>query len=90
MDSALALREFLEFVIAQLIDHPEQASIQHRMDRKRHVFEVQLADSDVGRVIGKHGQTISAVRNLLEAAAYRNREQVTLNIERHGRASETP
>ena len=82
MDSALALREFLEFVITQLINHPEQASIKHRMDRNKHVFDVELADSDVGRVIGKHGQTIGAVRNLMDAAASRNREHISLSVSR--------
>ena len=88
MDSAAALREFLEFVISQLIDHPEQASITHRMDRKRHVFEVEVADKDVGRVIGKNGQTIGAIRSLLDAAAHRNREHVSLSVNR--RITDTP
>lgn len=80
MDSAVALREFLEFVIAQLVDHPEQASISHHMASNRHVFEVAVADTDVGRIIGKNGQTIGAMRNLLEAAASRNKEQVSLSV----------
>ena len=80
MDSALALREFLEFVITQLIDHPEKASIKHRMERNKHVFDVELAESDVGRVIGKNGQTIGAIRNLLDAAASRNRERISLSV----------
>jgi predicted RNA-binding protein YlqC (UPF0109 family) len=84
MDSTLALREFLEYVITQLIEHPEEASIAHRMDGNRHVFEVELAEGDVGKVIGKNGQTVGAIRNLLEAGAWRNREKVVLRVHRKG------
>ena len=54
------------------------------MDRRTHVFDIALNEADVGRVIGKNGQTIAAIRNLIEAAAYKNRERVTLNVSRHG------
>lgn len=81
MDSSVALREFLQFVISQLVEHPEQAAIAHRLDGNRHIFSVTVAQSDIGRVIGKNGQTIGAMRNLLEAAAFKNREKVTLTVD---------
>jgi len=80
MDSATALREFLEYVISQLIDHPEEAAIAHHFERGKHFFRVTLNEEDVGRVIGKSGSTISAIRSLLDAAASNNRERVSLNV----------
>ncbi|MGK0188508.1 MAG: putative RNA-binding protein YlqC (UPF0109 family) [Verrucomicrobiales bacterium] len=88
MDSAEALREFLQFVISQLVEHPEQAAIAHQMDmdENRHIFTVTVAQSDIGRVIGKNGQTVGAMRNLLDAAAHKNRQQASLTIESNERS----
>ena len=58
MDSAIALQEFLEYVVANLIDHPDQASVLHDFEGDTHAFRVVLAQGDAGRVIGKQGGTI--------------------------------
>ncbi len=81
MDSPLALQEFLEYVVAQLIDHHDQASIVHELDRGKHIFRIVLNEDDVGRVIGKNGYTISAIRSLVNAAASRGRMKAVLKVE---------
>jgi predicted RNA-binding protein YlqC (UPF0109 family) len=47
---------------------------------KKTIFKLQLRKSDIGKVIGKHGQTIIAIRNLLAAAASRHGERAVLEI----------
>jgi len=47
-------------------------------------FRLQLRQSDIGKVIGKHGHTIDAIRNLLSAAATRHGQRVTLQIVEEG------
>ena len=81
MEAALAIQEFIEYVVVQLIDHPDEASVLHEMKGNRHEFRLRLHPDDVGRVIGKSGATISAVRNLAMAAALKNDLRISVEIE---------
>ena len=81
MEATLAIQEFLEYVVAQLIDHPESASVLHDIDGDRHEYLLRLHPDDVGRVIGRNGATISAIRNLALAAAIKNDLRISVEIE---------
>ena len=75
------LHDFLDYVLRQLIDYPEEMQLlKTGPDGKRTVFKVRLRQSDVGKVIGKQGHTIIAIRNLLAAAATRHGERASLEI----------
>ena len=81
MDAPEALREFLTYVVANLIDHPQQASIliSHNAAGSL-VFRVQLDQEDVRHVIGKNGLTISSIRSLLNTAAEKHGLKVSLKV----------
>lgn len=74
------MQEFLDFTLRQLIDFPEEMVLTKHEAPKKHIFKLQLRKSDIGKVIGKHGQTIIAIRNLLSAAASRHGERAALEI----------
>lgn len=75
-----AVEEFLEYVIRQLIEFPEEMVLTKLEAPKKVTFRLQLRQSDIGKVIGKHGHTVDAIRNLLSAAAARHGQRVTLHI----------
>ena len=74
------MQEFLDFVLRQLIDFPDEMVLTKHESPKKTIFKLQLRKSDIGKVIGKHGQTIIAIRNLLAAAASRHGERAVLEI----------
>lgn len=78
------MEEFLEYVIRQLIEFPDEMVLTKVEASRKIIFKLQLRQSDVGKVIGKHGQTINAVRNLLSAAASRQGQRVLLQIDEEG------
>lgn len=81
MDAPEALLEFLSYAIAQLIEHPQQASIAIGTNANGAVvYRVQLAPSDVKRVIGKNGQTVSSIRSLMAVAASRHGVKISLKV----------
>lgn len=81
MDAPEALREYLSYVVANLIDHPQQASIAiGHSPSGATSFRIQLAQDDVKRVIGKHGHTISAIRSLLNVAADKHGIKASLKV----------
>lgn len=81
MDAPEALLEFLSYAIAQLIEHPQQASIATGTNASGAiVYRVQLAPTDVKRVIGKNGQTVSSIRSLMAVAAERHGVKISLKV----------
>jgi predicted RNA-binding protein YlqC (UPF0109 family) len=71
---------FLEFVIRQLVEAPEEVLVTKIEQGRKLIFKVEMRKSDVGKVIGRNGHTITAVRSLLNAAALRSGHQVSLQI----------
>ncbi len=64
----------------QLVDHPDDLEVTDVQEGDTTVFELDVADDDLGKVIGKQGRTARAMRTLLSAAASRTRRRVSLEI----------
>ena len=76
----MSVKEFLEFVVRQLVEFPDEMMISEIPTGRMTVFRLQLRPSDVGRVIGRNGQTIQAIRALLSSSAARHNQRATLEI----------
>ena len=74
------MKEFLEFVIRQLVEFPDEVMISEIPSGKMTIFKLQLRQSDVGRIIGRNGQTIHAIRALLTSSASRHGQRASLEI----------
>jgi predicted RNA-binding protein YlqC (UPF0109 family) len=74
------MREFLEFVIRQLIEFPDDMVLTEIPSGRISIFKLQLRQNDVGRIIGRNGQTIHAIRALLASSAARHGQRATLEI----------
>jgi uncharacterized protein len=74
------MQEFLDFVLRHLIDYPDEMILTKVEAPKKTIFRLRLRKSDIGKVVGKHGQTITAIRNILSAAASRHGEKAALDI----------
>jgi uncharacterized protein len=74
------VKEFLEFVIRQLVEFPDEMMLTEIPGGRTTVFRLQLRQTDVGRVIGRNGQTIQAIRALLASSAARHGQRATLEI----------
>jgi predicted RNA-binding protein YlqC (UPF0109 family) len=64
-----AMKEFVEFVIKQLVDKPEEVQVAEVKGEHVTIYELHVAKDDIGKVIGKRGQTASAIRTLLNAVS---------------------
>jgi len=74
------MREFLEFVIRQLVEVPDDTVLTEIPSGRMTTFRLRLRQSDVGRVIGRNGQTIHAIRALLASSAARHGQRAMLEI----------
>lgn len=72
MSEVFADQQFLHFVIKQMVDHPEDIEITRKVDELGVLLELKVNPEDTGKVIGKGGQTIKALRILLRVAGSKN------------------
>ena len=74
------LRVLIEHIAKVLVDDPAQVSVNQVEEGGDSVLELTVGPNDLGRVIGKHGRTARAMRNLLSAASIRFNKRFTLEI----------
>lgn len=74
------MENFLEFVIQHLVEAPDEVLVTKIEQGSKILFKIEMRRSDVGKVIGRNGQTITAMRNLLNAAGARTGHQAVLQI----------
>ena len=72
--------EFLRYVVQQLVEHSDEVMINHRQEGDKITYLLSMRQTDVGRLIGKGGSTIQAVRELLRASAEKDGRKVGLEI----------
>jgi predicted RNA-binding protein YlqC (UPF0109 family) len=74
------LKGLIETVAKALADQPEAVNVRETERRGGTVFELQVASTDLGRVIGRQGRTAAALRTLLASAAEGEDRRVSLDI----------
>jgi predicted RNA-binding protein YlqC (UPF0109 family) len=74
------LKALIETVARALADQPDAVSVTESERRGGTVFELQVAATDLGRVIGRQGRTAAALRTLLASAAEDDERRVSLDI----------
>ncbi len=77
---AADLKALIETVAKALADHPDAVSVRESERRGGMVYELQVAGTDLGRVIGRQGRTAAALRTLLATAAETDERRVSLDI----------
>lgn len=61
------MREFIETVVKQLVDKPEEVKVNEVETEQRIIYELTVGEGDYGKVIGKNGRNVSALRTLVFA-----------------------
>jgi predicted RNA-binding protein YlqC (UPF0109 family) len=74
------MKEFLEFIVRQLVEFPDEVMLSEIPSGKLTIFRLQMRQTDVGRIIGRNGQTIQAIRALLASSAARHGQKATVEI----------
>ncbi len=73
------MKDVLELVIKSLVENQNEVSIKEKEDGKTICYEVRVAGSDMGKVIGKQGKMAKAIRTLMKSVA--GKEHKKVNIE---------
>lgn len=74
------MKELVEVIAKALVDDPDSVVVTEREDKKATVLEVKVADSDMGKVIGKQGRIAKAIRSVVKAAAAKEDKKGIVDI----------
>ena len=74
------MKELVEVIAKALVDDPDSVAVSERQDGRTTVIEVRVADSDMGKVIGKQGRIATAIRSVVKAAAAKEDKKVVVDI----------
>ena len=74
------MKEILETIIRNLVDNKDAIEIKELAGEQSVVFEVKVAESDMGKVIGKQGKIAQSIRTVMKAAASKENKRVTVEF----------
>lgn len=73
-------KDFVEYIIKQMVSDPDAIEVTRTVDEMGVLITLKVAKEDMGRIIGKNGQTAKAIRILLRVIGSRNNARVNLKI----------
>ena len=74
------MKELVEVIAKSLVDYPDQVVVTETENEKAIVLELRVAQSDMGKVIGKQGRIAKAIRSVVKAAASKEEKKVIVEI----------
>ncbi len=74
------MKELLTYIIQSLVENPDEISVTERKAEGETVFEVRVAEGDMGKVIGRQGRIVKEIRVLMKAVAQRKGKKVSVEI----------
>lgn len=74
------MEEFVAYIIKNLVSHPEEVSVVTSSDQEKARIEIRVAQEDVGKVIGRRGNTINALRTIVRTVATRLGQKVQVEL----------
>jgi predicted RNA-binding protein YlqC (UPF0109 family) len=75
------MRDAVELIVRKLVREPESVDVREvERDRSTTVIEIRVAQTDVGKIIGRQGRTVKALRSLLHAAGQKHNRRYLLEI----------
>ena len=74
------MKEIIEPIILNLVDNKEAVSVNEVQGEKSIVYEVKVADADMGKVIGKQGRLAKSIRTVVKSIGAREQKKVTVEF----------
>ncbi len=80
-------REFLEFLVKSIVDHPEDVEVERKVDEMGVLLSLRVHPQDMGQVVGRQGSTAKSIRTLLRIVGVKNNARINLKIEEPDRGN---
>jgi len=74
------VKEFIETIVKALVDNPDEVDLNEIQGERTTVYELRVGAGDLGKVIGKHGQTAKSIRIIISAISAKQGKRAVLEI----------
>lgn len=74
------MKKALEYIISQIVDNPDKVEIKEQEDQGIINFNITVDPSDMGKIIGKGGKVIRAIRNVVKIAAIKQDKRINIAL----------
>lgn len=74
------MKDTLHYIITQIVNNPKDILIEEQNESDSTHFVIQVAQEDIGKVIGKEGKVIRALRNVMKIPAIKQNKRVTISL----------
>jgi predicted RNA-binding protein YlqC (UPF0109 family) len=74
------MKSFIEYLAKRLVDNPDLVQVNEVVGETTSVYELRVGEGDLGKVIGKHGHTLRALRTILSGVATKENRRIVLEI----------
>lgn len=74
-------KDFLEYVVKSVVDHPDEVTIDRKVDEMGVLLTLKVNAQDMGQIVGRQGSTAKAIRTLLRIVGVKNNARVNLKID---------
>ena len=79
--SQISDKDFLEFLVKSIVDHPDDVKIERKVDEMGVLLSLNVNAQDMGQVVGRQGATAKSIRSLLRIVGIKNNARINLKIE---------
>lgn len=74
------MKALVDLIVKSLVDNPDEVKVTEVTGTNVNVLELRVNKDDIGKVIGKHGRTVGAIRTILNATAAKLKKHVVLEL----------
>ena len=74
------MKEILESIILNIVDDKDSVIIKEKIEEDNVIYEVKVANDDMGRVIGKQGRVAKAIRTLMKSLGAKEKKRITIEF----------
>jgi predicted RNA-binding protein YlqC (UPF0109 family) len=80
VDKVRELEHFVDYVVRALVDYPDEVNVSSRAAENGTVIRIDCRKEDIGKVVGKRGKTIMAIRSLVSGAGGRLQQRISVEV----------
>ncbi len=74
------MKELLLYIAQNLVDNPDEVTVEEKVSGDSITYELRVAPSDMGKIIGRHGKIAKEIRTLMRSVAQKNGKHVSVDI----------
>ncbi len=74
------IKELILYIVQAIVDNPDEVSVSVIESAQTTIFELKVANSDLGKVIGKKGRNVQAIRTILNSVSGKVKKRVVLEL----------